>query len=155
SGDLYSPNTNEHTTAYETAASAELRYSYANSNAPAGGALTPGAANFTGTANTAGAVRFTATNYTVVEHPGPRTVSVQRIDNDTGALTVTVHAVNGTAQNGDWGNGTGTQDFSVSWLAGEGGVKTFTIPISDTAGAEGKETVALSFTAGAFAQDTP
>src|SRR5262249_26158963 len=91
----------------------------------------------TSTARAPPPVLFAATNYNIAENGTSVIVTLERIDNFGGALNATVHAVSGTAQNGHWGNGTGAQDFAVSWAAGEGGFKTVTIPVTDLAGAQG------------------
>jgi hypothetical protein len=131
-----------------------LGYDYGNSSAPVGGALTPGGANFPApAASTAGGFRFVATDVSVVENVATVTLSVERIDNTAGAATVTWTVTNGTAQNADWGDGLGGGNTgTVSFAAGESGIKTFTVAINNTAGAEGRETinVALTTTAGAI-----
>lgn len=92
-----------------------------------------------------GNLRFTATNFTVSENGGSATLSVERFGSasNQGAIGATVVTTSGTALDG--------QDFNgvtniLSWAHGEGGVKSFTIPIVDNLFVQGDKFLVVSLT---------
>ena len=68
------------------------------------------------------------------------TVSVARSAPADGVATVEYHSADGTAGSADYGGGDGV----LVWGAGQTGVRTFTVSITDDAAIESTETVALS-----------
>lgn len=81
--------------------------------------------------------------YRVNENEGPAVITLQRQGGTTGELTVFYRAVEGTATAGEDFT---TVNGSVTWADGEGGERTFTVPILDDAEAEGAETVLIRAT---------
>ncbi|MFQ5470443.1 MAG: Calx-beta domain-containing protein, partial [Gammaproteobacteria bacterium] len=91
---------------------------------------------------TIGDIQFTTTNYSVDETGGNATISVERINGNSGSVSVDYATADGvgTATNGaDYTTTSGT----LTWPAGSSSVMTFTIPISADDLVEGDETVAL------------
>jgi len=69
------------------------------------------------------------------------TLSVGRSGGDTGIVSVTYATVNGSATAGsDYTSTTGT----LTWQAGETGLKTFTVPVLTDSAAEGPETFTVN-----------
>lgn len=87
-----------------------------------------------------GRIGFTSPTYTVNENAGTISISVARFGGITGAVSVNYTLAAGTATGADLALGTGT----LSWAANEGGVKTFTVTITNDALAETLETAALT-----------
>lgn len=88
-----------------------------------------------------GRIQFTASQFTVAETQGSRSISVQRVDGTEGPVTVSYTTNDGSATAGnDYGAASGI----LEWNDGEGGQKTFEIPIFDDDLDEGNETVNLS-----------
>ena len=95
----------------------------------------------TGTVVGAGTLQFFATNYTVSETGVQVTISVTRTGGTSGAASVHYATVNGSATPGqDYTAKSGT----LSWAAGDGAAKTFTVSITNDAIPEGNETFSVS-----------
>lgn len=91
-------------------------------------------------APTPGALRFSASTYSVNEGGGQATITVARAGGSSGAVSVSYATTNGTATAGsDYGIASGT----LSWTAGDGAAKTFTVTITNDAAVESSETVNL------------
>jgi hypothetical protein len=90
---------------------------------------------------TPGTLAFSAASYSANEGPGAVTVSVTRTGGTTGAASVNYAVTGGTATAGqDFTASSGT----LSWAAGEGGAKSFTVAILDDSIDEPNETVNLT-----------
>ena len=87
-----------------------------------------------------GTVQFTASSYQVSETAGNATITVQRVGDTTPATTVQFATSNGTATAGsDYTTAAGTLTFSPGQI-----IATFTVPIINTGGCDGDETVNLT-----------
>ena len=87
-----------------------------------------------------GTVQFTASSYQVSETAGSATITVQRVGDTTPATTVQFATSNGTATAGsDYTTASGTLTFSPGQI-----IATFTVPIINTGGCDGDETVNLT-----------
>lgn len=94
-----------------------------------------------GTDPDAGVLKFDERNFGAVEGNGVAVIVVERSHGEDGAVTVDYTASAGTATaGGDFTPVTGT----LSWAHGDGGSKTFTVPLIDDEVAEGNETVMLA-----------
>lgn len=113
----------------------------ATANFPAGGQLTPGAAN---TIVTGGTLGFEFTGYTVNEDAGTATVTVTRAAPFSGAVSVSYATIaGGTATAGtDYTTASGT----LNWADNDSATKSFTVPIMNDGASEGSETVLLQLT---------
>jgi Calx-beta domain-containing protein len=88
-----------------------------------------------------GVIKFDEATFEVAESAGTAVVRVERSGGESGAVTVHYATSDGTAAAGqDYTAVSGT----LSWSAGDGTVKTFTIPITDDTASEGAETVHLA-----------
>ncbi len=88
-----------------------------------------------------GILGLSAASYTVNENQPSATITVARTQGTTGAASVQYATSNGSATAGaDFTNSSG----SLQWAAGEGGTKSFTIPILDDNIQEGNETVNIT-----------
>jgi photosystem II stability/assembly factor-like uncharacterized protein len=88
-----------------------------------------------------GSVALSQPTYTVSEDGGSLLVSVSRSGGTAGAVSVSYATANGTATAGqDYTTTSGT----LSWAAGEGGAKTFSIPLINDSLVEGNETLTIS-----------
>ena len=91
----------------------------------------------------AGAIGFKALRYDAGETAGQATVTVERVGGVGGAVTVDYETSDGSATAGaDYTTRSGT----LTWAAGDGGDKTFTVPVSWDGRAEGAETISLALT---------
>jgi hypothetical protein len=89
----------------------------------------------------AGILQFSSPTYSRFESQAFATISVVRLGGDAGAVTVDFTASDGTASDGlDYTAVAGT----LSWEAGDGAAKTFTVPLLDDLLVEGDETVQLA-----------
>ncbi len=88
----------------------------------------------------AGTLSFVSSLFVVNENDGTATISVARHGGTTGAVAINYSAANGTAGAGDFTSASG----SLSWADSEGGVKTFTVAITNDATVESQETVILT-----------
>lgn len=101
-----------------------------------------------------GTLAFAETSYFVVENAGVATIQIQRSGGTTGAVSVAYAVAGGTATAGsDFESVTGV----LAWADGEGGPKSFQIPILVDQLAEDDETVVftLSSAAGGAALGSP
>jgi hypothetical protein len=101
-----------------------------------------------------GTITFAETIYEVVESAGVATVQIQRSGGTTGAVSVAYAVVGGTATAGsDLESVSGV----LTWADGEGGSKSFQIPILDDQFEESDETVVftLSSVSGGAALGSP
>jgi hypothetical protein len=97
-----------------------------------------------GNRNSPGTVRFAERSFQGLEGAGVARVSVERSGGERGAVSVRYQTSDGSARAGeDYTAASGT----LSWANGEGGRKTFEIPIADDTAAEGNETVMLALSA--------
>lgn len=118
------------------------------SNATGATLGTPANATLTITDNDApqrGALRFTQVNFSSAESAASATISVERINGDEGAVSVSYASANGTAiAPGDYGAASGV----LNWSEGNstGAVQTFAILLTDDVVVEANETVALALT---------
>ena len=89
-----------------------------------------------------GTLQFSLSNYSVVENAFfPTTITVERVNGFTGAVSVDYTTINGTATAGeDYTATNGTLNFAD----GDAIAKEFGIPIINNPGFEGNETVTLS-----------
>jgi uncharacterized delta-60 repeat protein len=86
------------------------------------------------TAAGAGTLRFASAEYRALESAGSVTVQVARLPGVTGAVSVNYATGGGSTTAGtDYTATNGT----LNWAAGEGGVKTITIPLQDNASTAG------------------
>ncbi len=102
----------------------------------------------------AGELQFDTASYTVAENGVSVTLTVNRINGSTGAVTVDYATSDGTASAGsDYAAASGT----LTWADGQGGAQTFTVTISDDTSAESAEsfTVALSNVSGGASLASP
>ncbi|MGH6693211.1 MAG: Calx-beta domain-containing protein, partial [Gammaproteobacteria bacterium] len=91
-----------------------------------------------------GALRFSASTYSVGEGGGQATMTVNRVNGSTGAVGVGYATSNGTAAAGsDYTAKTGT----LSWAAGDTAAKTFTVPVTNDSAVEPNETINLTLSA--------
>lgn len=102
---------------------------------------------------TGGALKLSASSYSISEGGGTLNVSVQRVGSSSGAASVTIATANGTAVAGaDYvANST-----TLNWANGDAAAKNFAVTISQDVGNEGSEifTVALSNATGGWS-DSP
>ena len=95
-----------------------------------------------------GTLQFDSTSYTVDENAGALTVTVERVGGSDGPASVKYGTSGGTAKSGkDFTNRTGT----LKWVSGDESPKTFQIPIKNDSAPEPDETftVKLSKATGA------
>ena len=91
----------------------------------------------------AGAIGFKALRYDAGETAGQATVTVERVGGVGGAVSVDYETSDGSATAGaDYTSRSGT----LTWAAGDGADKTFTVPVTWDGRAEGAETISLSLT---------
>ena len=91
----------------------------------------------------AGAIGFKSLHYDAAETAGQATVTVERVGGVGGAVTVDYETSDGSATAGaDYTTRSGT----LTWAAGDGGDKTFTVPITWDGRAEGAESISLALT---------
>lgn len=89
-------------------------------------------------------IAFSSASYAVSEAGGQATITVQRTGSVAAGASVTVATANGTATTpGDYGAASQT----LSWAAGDSGVRTLTIPIIDNFVETGDKTVNLALSA--------
>jgi hypothetical protein len=89
-----------------------------------------------GGGGTPGALQFSTANVTVNEGAGTRTITVQRVGGDDGAVSVQYFTADGTAQfPGDYIQTNNT----LNWADNDDDNKTFTVPIVNDAVAESNE----------------
>lgn len=101
-----------------------------------------------------GTITFAETSYEVAESAGAATIQIQRSGGTTGAVSVAYSVVGGSATAGsDLESVSGV----LTWPDGEGGSKSFQVPILDDQLAESDETVVftLSTAAGGAALGNP
>ena len=90
-----------------------------------------------------GVIDFKSLRYDVDETAGQATVTVERVGGVGGAVSVDYQTSDGSATAGaDYASTSGTLD----WAAGDGGDKTFTVPVTWDGRAEGTETISLALT---------
>ena len=83
----------------------------------------------------AGAIDFKALRYDAAETAGQATVTVERVGGVGGAVSVDYETSDGSATAGaDYTTRSGT----LNWAAGDGGDKTFTVPVTWDGRAEGR-----------------
>lgn len=87
-----------------------------------------------------GRIGFTSPTYTFDENAGTVAISVARFGGVTGAVSVNYALTAGTATGADLALTSGT----LNWAAGEGGVKTFTVALTNDTLAESLETAVLT-----------
>ncbi|MBI2931151.1 MAG: Ig-like domain-containing protein, partial [Planctomycetes bacterium] len=113
-------------------------------SAPTGGATigTTGTATVTIIDDDApGTLQFSAATYSVNEGGGSVTITATRTGGSGGVVTVDYATSDGTATAGaDYTTASGT----LTWVAGDAAAKTFSVPITNDASAEGSETVNLT-----------
>lgn len=91
--------------------------------------------------NSAGTIKFDEREFLALEESGRAVITVERSGGEGGTVSVQFSTQNGTAAAGqDYTAVSGT----LTWGPGDGGHKTFTIPILDDSAAEGSETVRLA-----------
>ncbi|MEO6740615.1 MAG: Calx-beta domain-containing protein [Chthoniobacteraceae bacterium] len=91
----------------------------------------------------AGSIAFTSPAYSALETQGAAVIGVTRTGGSNGIVSVNFSTSDGTANAGsDYTATSGT----LTWLDGEIGAKTFSIPIVNDSLVEGAETVNLSLT---------
>lgn len=98
---------------------------------------------------TGGALKLSASSYSIGEGGGTFNVSVQRIGSTTGAASVMIATANGTAVAGSDYVANST---TLNWANGDGATKNFAVSISQDTANEGSEilTVALSSATGGW-----
>ncbi|MFN7941025.1 MAG: Calx-beta domain-containing protein [Thermoanaerobaculia bacterium] len=91
-----------------------------------------------------GQIKFNASSYSVGEGGGSKTITVQRVNGDDGAVSVHFATSNGSATAGsDYTANSGT----LNWADHDSADKTFSVAILQDAAAEGSETVNLTLSA--------
>lgn len=91
----------------------------------------------------AGTFKFGERSFFAYESGAVAVVSVERSHGESGAASVTYSTADGSASAGaDYTATTGT----LSWAAGDGSTKTFTVPVLEDNLAEGPETIQLALT---------
>lgn len=115
----------------------------ANSAATGTGSTTSGGgSSSTSSVNGAGSFIFSANTYSVDENGGALTITVNRVNGSNGAVTVNYATGGGTATVGThYSNTTGTLNFG----AGETS-KTFSVQVADNGTIDGNKTVNLTLT---------
>ena len=99
-----------------------------------------------------GAVELSTAGYSVAQSAGSLTITVKRVGGSSGVAAVNYSTANGTAIAGT--NYT-TKQGQLSWAAGDGASKTFTVPISTT-GFSGNKTFKVTLSHALWAaQGTP
>ncbi|MDB6057841.1 MAG: hypothetical protein JWO95_1685, partial [Verrucomicrobiales bacterium] len=89
----------------------------------------------------AGSIQFRTRSNSVVENAGVATIAVNRFGGITGAVTVNYSTTAGSATAGaDYT----TTNGQLSWIDGEGGTKTFTVPIINDGVSEPSESFTVS-----------
>jgi hypothetical protein len=84
-----------------------------------------------------GTLQLSAANYSVAQNAGKVTVTVDRANGTTGALSVAYATANGTAVAGtDYSAASGT----LSWAAGDASAKSFTVAVSNATPFVGNKT---------------
>ena len=97
-----------------------------------------------GSRNSPGTLKFAERSFQVIEGAGVARVTVERSGGERGAVSVRYQTSDGSARAGeDYTAASGL----LSWANGEGGRKTFEIPVADDSAAEGNETVMLALSA--------
>jgi hypothetical protein len=94
-----------------------------------------------GNRNSPGALRFDERSFQVIEGAGVARIAVERSGGERGAVSVRYQTSDGSARAGE--DYTATSGV-LSWANGEGGSKTFEIPVTGDTAAEGNETVMLA-----------
>ena len=90
-----------------------------------------------------GMIDFRALRYEVAETGGEAIVTVERIGGVGGAVSVDYETSDGSATAGaDYTHASGT----LNWAAGDGGDKTFAVPVTWDGRAEGTEAISLALT---------
>jgi hypothetical protein len=90
-----------------------------------------------------GVIDFRSLRYDVAETGGQAVVTVERVGGVGGAVSVEYRTSDGSATAGaDYAETSGT----LSWAAGDGGDKTFTVPVTWDGRAEGTESISLALT---------
>ena len=90
--------------------------------------------------NVAGTVKFDEREFVAIEESRQAVITVERSGGEAGQVSVQYSTQDGTAKAGqDYTAVTGT----LTWGPGDGGHRTFTVPILDDSAAEGNETVNL------------
>jgi hypothetical protein len=105
-------------------------------------------------ASPVGDVQLSASTYSVSQGAGSMTVTVERLNGSSGAISVAYATANGTAVSGtDYTAAGGTLD----WASGDAASKTFAVKVSNTTPFSGTKsfTVALSKATGGAAVSTP
>jgi len=88
-----------------------------------------------------GSVQFSAGSYSVGEEAGSTTITVTRVNAFAGAVSIrAVTNTNTATLNTDFG----AVDITLNWANGEGGSKTFTVPIFEDSLIEGNEIANVS-----------
>lgn len=88
-----------------------------------------------------GEIKFDERSFEVIEEAGVAVVTVERSRGEDGAVSIDYATTDGSATEGaDYTGVSGT----LSWAAGDGSDRTFSVPILDDAEAEGVETVTLA-----------
>jgi hypothetical protein len=94
-----------------------------------------------GNRNSPGTLKFAERSFQVIEGAGVARVSVERSGGERGAVSVRYQTSDGSARAGeDYTAASGI----LSWANGEGGRKTFEVPVAGDTAAEGNETVMLA-----------
>lgn len=90
--------------------------------------------------NRAGTIKFDERDFVALEESGKAVITVERSGGEAGTVSVQFSTQNGTATAGqDYTAVSGT----LTWGPGDGGHKTFTIPLLDDSAGDGNETVQL------------
>lgn len=96
-----------------------------------------------------GRLRFASAGFSVSEGGGMATVTVERVDDATGAAVVSYATSNDTALSGaDYTTSTGR----LNWADGDSSAKAFAVPIVDDGGMEASETLRLTLSMPSGAQ---
>jgi hypothetical protein len=91
--------------------------------------------------NLAGTIKFDERDFVAVEESGKAVITVERSGGESGAVSIQYSTANGTATAGQDYTATSS---TLSWGAGDGSSKSFTIPLLNDSAAEGTETVLLT-----------
>ncbi len=92
-------------------------------------------------AGSAGSVQFSSLTYSINENAATATITVTRTLGSSGAVSVDYGTSNGSATAGqDYTAASGT----LTWAAGDGSAKNFTIPIAEDLAQEDNETVNIN-----------
>jgi uncharacterized delta-60 repeat protein len=90
-----------------------------------------------------GQIGLTSPGFITDENSGTATISVARFGGITGAVGVNYATATGTAVGADFAGTSGT----LSWAAGEGGVKTFVVSITNDSAVEATEIAGIGLSA--------